>query len=90
MTDKPILTGDPEATQAPLPVGRAFVIQLRGQSDGADPFVGRVEHIASGAATRFDCLDDLVAFLLSVLAPDPDAGAGESQQPGHMSHTRKV
>ena len=89
MTDKPILPGDPEASLAPLPVDRAFVIQLRAQSHGADPFIGRVEHIASGAAARFECLDDLATFVLSVLAHDP-AGGSESQPPGHLSHARKV
>jgi len=90
MTEKPILPGDPEATQSPLPADRAFVIQFRALPRGAEPFVGRAEHIASGAAIRFECLDDLLAFLRSILALDPGAGASESHEPGHMSHTRKV
>jgi hypothetical protein len=32
----------------PLPAGRAFVIQLRAQPRGADPFVDRAEHNAAG------------------------------------------
>jgi len=30
--------------------------------------VGRVEHVVSGQATRFDTLDELLAFLARVLA----------------------
>jgi hypothetical protein len=39
---------------------RAFVVQLRGRP-GA--FAGRVEHIASGEAARFESGDELLAFL---------------------------
>jgi hypothetical protein len=56
--------------ESPLPAERAFVIQLRPQTDPADElFVGRVEHIASGAAARFASSADLIAFVASVLAP---------------------
>jgi hypothetical protein len=80
ITDKPNPLGDPEATQAPLPADRAFVIQLRAQPSGDDPFVGRAEHIASGATARFHSSDDLLAFLRSMLAPD--APPGEAGRPG--------
>jgi hypothetical protein len=39
---------------AELPTERAFVVQLtRGTGPGLEPFVGRVEHIASGRRLRF-------------------------------------
>lgn len=59
----------PEATEAALPAERAFVIQFRAQPDGGDLFVGRVEHMASGAACRFGSVEELVAFVGKVLAP---------------------
>jgi len=64
----------PGATEAPLPAERAFVVQLRALPDPAgDLFVGRVEHIASGAAVRFGSVDDLIAFITKVLAPEPSS-----------------
>jgi hypothetical protein len=63
-----------DATQAPLPAERAFVVQLRAQTDpGAELFVGRVEHIASGDAARFNSAQYLLAFIAKVLAPLPSS-----------------
>jgi len=46
----------------------AFVIQLRPETDiGAGRFEGRVEHMASSKASRFHSLDELLAFIASVL-----------------------
>ncbi len=54
--------------EAPLPAGRAFVVQLRAQPDPAGTlFVGRIEHLASGATARFDSAADLIAFITEVL-----------------------
>ncbi len=51
-----------------LPADRAFVLQLRPESDaGADLFVGRIEHLASGAAERFVSAADLIRFVRRVL-----------------------
>ena len=62
---------------APLPVERAFVIQLRAPAaSGGELFVGRAEHIASGVATRFGCVTELLDFVRQVLS----AGAPETQQ----------
>jgi hypothetical protein len=59
-----------EATEAPLPAERAFVVQFRAQTAaGADIFVGRIEHMASGEATRFGSAEDLLAFVAKMLAP---------------------
>jgi hypothetical protein len=61
---------EPDVTQAPLPAERAFVVQLRAQADpSGDLFVGRAEHIASGAAARFGSAAELIAFIANVLRP---------------------
>jgi hypothetical protein len=68
-----------EATEAPLPAERAFVVQLRAQAaPGADLFVGRAEHIASGTAVRFGCAEDLMAFIAKVLASSGSSGGEPS------------
>ena len=46
----------------------AFVIQFRPETDAADGhFEGKVEHVASYEATRFQSLDELLAFIARVL-----------------------
>ncbi len=46
----------------------AFVIQFRPETDiEAGRFEGRIEHMASYKATRFHSLDELLAFIASVL-----------------------
>ena len=48
---------------------KAFVIQFRPETDiEVGQFDGRVEHIPSSKATRFHSLDQLLAFIASVLA----------------------
>ena len=47
----------------------AFVVQFRPETDiEAGRFEGRVEHVASYKAMRFHSLDELLAFIASVLA----------------------
>jgi hypothetical protein len=59
---------DPEE-QAPLSVHCAFVVHFRVNSDVAHGrLAGRVEHVASGQATRFASLEELLAFIAQVLA----------------------
>ena len=46
----------------------AFVIQFRPETDiESGIFEGKVEHVASGKATRFHSLDELLGFILFVL-----------------------
>lgn len=46
----------------------AFVIQFRPETDiEAGRFEGKVEHVASCKATRFHSLEELLAFIESVL-----------------------
>jgi hypothetical protein len=55
-------------SQPSLPTNRAFVVQFRTQSTGASPsYAGRVEHVVSGEGTRFQSLDELLAFMVRVL-----------------------
>jgi hypothetical protein len=51
-----------------LPSNRAFVVQFRLPSDG-NPLVweGRVEHMVSGQAQRFESQEQLWAFITRVL-----------------------
>ena len=67
-------TGDAEpAPSTPagaieLPVGRAFLVQLASDCDPAgDGVRGRVEHVRTGEATRFQSLRELVTFMLGVI-----------------------
>ena len=46
----------------------AFVIQFRPETEiEAGRFEGKVEHVASHKATRFHSLDELLAFIATVL-----------------------
>jgi hypothetical protein len=54
-------------SQPSLPTNRAFLVQFRTQPTGASPYAGRVEHVVSGQVTRFQSLDELLAFMIRVL-----------------------
>ncbi len=59
----------PSEEAPPLSPHRAFVVQFRtGTGAEGGRFVGRVEHMTSGQATRFESLEDLAAFITRVLA----------------------
>jgi hypothetical protein len=61
------ITPDPAADR-PLPVHRAFVVQLHETAVVAEgQLTGRVEHVLSGQAAHFDTLDELLAFMARVL-----------------------
>lgn len=65
------ITPDP-AADPPLPVERAFVVQLHstaGVTQGQ--LTGRVEHVLSGQVAHFNNLDELLAFMARVLAGLP-------------------
>jgi len=52
-----------------LPSNRAFVVQLRWDADGEHGDVrGRVEHLNSMQATRFESVEELMAFIARVVA----------------------
>jgi hypothetical protein len=56
---------------APLPAARAFVVQLRAETEPAgELFIGRAEHLASGTAERFTCAAELIEFIARVLSAD--------------------
>jgi hypothetical protein len=54
--------------QSPFPTQRAFVVQIHADAEVAQGQVwGRVEHIVSGQATRFQSVEELVTFMVQVL-----------------------
>ena len=62
----------PPADESPLSPHRAFVVQLRDHADvERGHWVGRVEHVTSGQATRFQSLEELLTFVARVLAARP-------------------
>jgi hypothetical protein len=55
--------------QPSLPTNRVFVVQFRAQPTGASSsYDGRVEHLVSGQVARFHSLEELLGFMVSVLA----------------------
>jgi hypothetical protein len=55
--------------QPSLPSNRAFVVQFHAEADVAQGlFTGKVEHVVSYQATRFDSREALVTFMARVLA----------------------
>ena len=62
-----------------LPAERSFVVQFRaGTAAGRDgPWSGRVEHLVSGRAARFEDCATLREFVLAVLA-----GGGPGRRAG--------
>jgi hypothetical protein len=63
-----------------LPIRGAFVVQLHAETDMAQGhIIGRVEHVVSGQAARFQTLDELLAFLsrtLQAASPGEDDLSG--------------
>jgi hypothetical protein len=68
----------------PLPVERAFVVQLHVEADPVQGrIVGRVEHVVSGQAAHFDTLEGLLRFMGRVLTSLPAEPAAElPEEPG--------
>ena len=51
------------------PENRVFVVQFRAQPTGASSsYDGRVEHLVSGQVARFHSLEELLGFMVGVLA----------------------
>jgi len=58
----------PPSDQSRLSPHRAFVVQLTENMDAEHgQWAGRAEHVKSGQATRFQSLDELLAFVSRVL-----------------------
>ena len=72
--------GRPRAT---LPADRAFVVQLRADTDfDGGPVTGRVEHVSSGAAALFDSVEELIAWMRdAVQRGGPDRHDSTSPRP---------
>jgi len=56
---------------------RAFVVEFRLDAG----FAGRVEHIVSGRATRFESEGELLAFVRAVLDPRTASHVREDTEP---------
>ncbi len=68
-----------EDRSAPLPHDRAFVVQFHADTElETGRLSGRVEHVVSGRATRFDSLEVLLAFIGQVLG---DSGIASPVEP---------
>ena len=58
----------PADRPSPLPVQRAFVVQLHADTGvAAGHITGRVEHVVSGQAASFTSTDALLSFMAQVL-----------------------
>ena len=64
----------PHSTGPPFPTRLAFVVQFGAETavEGGQ-FLGRVEHIVSGAVAHFHTLDELWDFMRQVLAAQASA-----------------
>jgi hypothetical protein len=57
-----------KTNQPSFPTNRAFVVQFHTDVEAEEgQFYGRVEHVVSGQATRFDSVEGLAAFITQVL-----------------------
>ena len=60
------------SSEPALPTDRAFVVQFRPPGpDGSPTYDGRVEHVVSGQVARFHSLEELLGFMVGVLAEMP-------------------
>ena len=56
-------------SQPSLPTNRVFVVQYCAQpTEASSSYDGRVEHMVSGQVVRFHSLEELLGFMVSVLA----------------------
>ena len=60
--------------QVSLPAKRAFVVQIHADAKVEQgQWQGRVEHVVSYRSTRFQSLEELLAFVVKVLSdPEPE------------------
>jgi hypothetical protein len=61
-----------------LPADHAFVLQFESNCGADGGARGRVEHVVSGRASRFQSIGELATFLAAVLR-DVAANAGEAK-----------
>jgi len=55
--------------QVSLPAKRAFVVQIHADANlEQGKWQGRIEHIVSYRATRFQSLEELLAFMVKILS----------------------
>ena len=79
-------------SQSRFPAHRAFVVHIAAvEPGGADPPLGRAEHLVSGTAAHFATWAELVAFIEQVLALSawphtPPSEKGEHHDDGSAWH----
>lgn len=60
---------DGATSDRPLyPVDQSFVLQIRCDGFLAEDLIGRVEHLASGHASQFDSVAELLRFIREAIA----------------------
>lgn len=65
------MTSQPE-DRPPLPPQAAFLVQFQADTDvERQKVAGRVEHVVSGQSTYFTSLNELLAFIGSILKTIP-------------------
>ena len=71
----------PMSMQQPtFPTQRAFVVQVHADAEvGQGQVWGRVEHIVSGQATRFQSVETLVRFMVQVLTGATNASQSSEE-----------
>lgn len=71
------MTGEPQ-----FPLERAFVVQLRRDATLPSAVCGRIEHIVSGRACRFESVAELASFVERTLGSladvQPESGRGDA------------
>jgi hypothetical protein len=69
MTSRDRTRGQSTVGAPALSPERAFVVQFReGSHTEAEPWAGRVEHVRTGEARRFESREELLAFIARLLA----------------------
>lgn len=75
----------PQTTpQGPFPIQHTFVVQFAAETTlDATGIAGRVEHLVSGHATRFQSVEALFAFMVARLQEVQQTSTGEDAADRH-------
>jgi hypothetical protein len=69
-----------QRSPGPLKPDRAFLIQLRPESDGRQRLSGRIEHVMTGASEQFSSLTALLDFMARFAGPAPTPARNPSEE----------
>jgi hypothetical protein len=70
----------PRRSPGPLKPDRAFLVQLRPESDGRRRLSGRIEHVMSGASEQFSSLTALLDFMARFAGPTSTTTRNPSEE----------